>query len=295
LKLELHTPPRFVYDLLAAMPGRGGGLHPWLFRVARLFHPYRDENEIINLLRAATAGEPVKPGEIENAVKRSKAVAWTPGQPSRVMPAPAWPAVDRKVRNAIIQSGGGLVDLWEQSPVRIDDNESHTEALIARLFPGNPLLCCGLSDSKFDTRSREEWRGQLSALQLIAPNPMTARSGLTQEGKQSAHALSITGRRRFLVVEFDHGNVDDHAALLWHLAQKAPLALVVHSGSKSLHGWFFCAGQPEERLRPFMRLAVSRGADPATWTRSQFVRMPDGTREGGKPQTVYYFAPEVVR
>ncbi len=277
------------------MPGRGGGLHNWLFRVARLFHPYRNEEEIIELLRAATAGEPVRPLEIETAVARSKAVAWTPGQSSRVITATAWPAVDRKVRDAIIQSGGGLVDLWEQSPVRLEDTKSHTEALIDALFPDNPLLCCGLSDSKFDTRSREEWRGKLSALQVIAPNPMTARSGLTQDGKASAHALSITGPRRFLVVEFDQGNVDDHAALLLDLAQKAPLALVVHSGSKSLHGWFFCAGQPEERLRPFMRLAVSLGADPATWTRSQFVRMPDGTREGDRRQTVYYFAPEVIR
>jgi hypothetical protein len=295
LKLELHTPPRFAFDLLAAMPGRGGGLHNWLFRVARLFHPYRNEDEIIKLLRAATAEEAVKPGEIEDAVARSKAAAWAPGQPSRAITAPAWPAVDRKARDAIIQSGGGVVDLWEASPIRIDDNDAHTEELVDALFPGDPLLCCGLSDSKFDTRSREEWRGQLNMLQLIAPNPMTARAGLTQNGKQSAHALSITGPRRFLVVEFDQGNVNDHAALLWHLAQKAPLALVVHSGSKSLHGWFFCAGQPEERLRPFMRLAVSLGADPATWTRSQFVRMPDGTREGGKPQTVYYFAPGVVK
>jgi hypothetical protein len=295
LKLKLHTPPRFAYDLLAAMPGRGGGLHPWLFRVARLFHPYRDEDEIINLLQAATAGEPVKPGEIESAVARSKAVAWTPGQPSRAIPAQAWPAVDGKARDAIIQPGGGLVGLWEQSPVRIEDNETHTEALIDAHFPGNPLLCCGLSDSVFDTRSRSEWRGKLSALQLIVPSPMKARSGLTQEGKQSAHALSITGPRRFLVVEFDRGDVDDHAALLWHLALKAPLAMVVHSGSKSLHGWFFCAGQPEERLRQVMRYCVSLGADRATWTRSQFVRMPDGTRESGKRQVVYYFNPEVIK
>jgi hypothetical protein len=89
--------------------------------------------------------------------------------------------------------------------------------------------------------------------------------------------------------------VDDHAALLWHLALKAPLAMVVHSGSKSLHGWFFCAGQPEERLRQVMRYCVSLGADRATWTRSQFVRMPDGTREGGKRQVVYYFNPEVIK
>jgi hypothetical protein len=295
LKLELHTPPRFAFDLLAAMPGRGGGLHNWLFRVARLFHPYRNEDEIINLLRAATAGESVKPGEIEDAVARSKAAAWTPGQPSRAITAPAWPALDRKARDAIIQSGYRLVDLWEASPIRVDDNDAHTEELVDALFPDNPLLCCGLSDSKFDTRLREEWRGQLSPLQLIVPSPMTARTGLTQNGKASAHALSITGPRRFLVVEFDRGNVDDHAALLWHLAQKAPLALVVHSGSKSLHGWFYCLGQAEEKLRRFFSYAVSLGADPATWTRSQFVRMPDGLRDNAEPQVVYYFNPDVVK
>ena len=118
---------------------------------------------------------------------------------------------------------------------------------------------------------------------------------MTKGGKQSPHALSITGQRRFLVIEFDNGDVDDHAALLWHLALKAPLAMVVYSGSKSLHGWFFCAEQPEERLRQIMRYCVSLGADRATWTRSQFVRMPDGTREGGKRQVVCYFNPELIK
>ena len=36
------------------------------------------------------------------------------------------------------------------------------------------------------------------------------------------------------------------AALLLHLAEKAPLALAVYSGGKSLHGWFYCAGIAEE-------------------------------------------------
>ena len=44
-----------------------------------------------------------------------------------------------------------------------------------------------------------------------------------------------------------------------------------------------------------MRYAVSLGADRATWTRSQFVRMPDGTRDNGKRQTVYFFNPEVLK
>jgi hypothetical protein len=48
--------------------------------------------------------------------------------------------------------------------------------------------------------------------------------------------------------------------------------------------------RPED-LKAFMDYAVSLGADKATWTRSQFVRMPDGTRDNGKRQTPYYFDP----
>jgi hypothetical protein len=253
----------------------------------------------VNLLesRVGNCGRYVPRSEIIAAVQNSLGCAWQPGSrgSQSIHPPPKWPAVNQEQREAILRDGGGMVDLWEASPVRTQDSESHTEEIIDALFPGDPLLCCGLSNSDFDTRSRSEWRGELSALQLIIPSPMTARSGLTQDGKQSSHALSITGQRRFLVVEFDQGDVDDHAALLWHLALKAPLAMVVHSGSKSLHGWFFCAGQPEERLRQVMRYCVSLGADRATWTRSQFVRMPDGTREGGKRQVVYYFNPEVIK
>ena len=64
--------PQFVRDLLASPPRRGGGLNLWLYRVARVLHPYRDSAEIIELLRAATAGEPIKPGEIERAVERQQ-------------------------------------------------------------------------------------------------------------------------------------------------------------------------------------------------------------------------------
>jgi hypothetical protein len=75
-----------------------------------------------------------------------------------------------------------------------------------------------------------------------------------------------------------------------HLGRFAPPVCAVHSGGKSLHGWFFVYEQPEEKVRRFFRYAVSLGADPATWTRSQFVRMPDGTRDNGKRQTVFFLS-----
>jgi hypothetical protein len=288
--------PQFVRDLLASPPRRGQGLNLWFYRVARVLHPYRDSAEIIELLEAATAGEPVKHGEIERAVKRSAATAWKPGQtPQSVIQAAAWPKVNLEQREAVIASGFGLVDLWEISPVRFEDSESHTEEIIDALFPSNPLLCAGRSSSRFATRSREEWRGELAALQVIVPSPMRARTGRTQDGKKSAHTLEATGRRSFLVIEQDSGTVDEQSAVLLHLAERAPLALSVYSGSKSIHGWFYCVDPPEEKLRGFMRYAVSLGADSATWTRSQFVRMPDGVRDNGERQTVYFFNSGVLK
>ena len=286
--------PQFVRDLLASVPRRGQRLNNWLFRVARVLHPYRERAEIVALLEAATAGESIKAGEIERAVVNSASVAWQPGQPPAPRQ-PAWPKVNQEQQEAVVASTGGLADLWEHSPIRFEDAEPHTEEIIDRLFPGNPLLCCGASNSNFATRPREDWRGSLSGLQLIVPSPMSALTGKTKDGRTSAHALDNTGPRRFLVVEQDNGTADEQAGVLFHLASKAPLALAVHSGSKSIHGWFYCHGQPEERLRAFMRHAVEIGADQATWTRSQFVRMPDGTRDNGKRQEVYFFNPEVVK
>ena len=213
----------------------------------------------------------------------------------------------------VASSGNGLVDLWEASPIRLDSNEPSTDEVIDVLFPGNPLLCWGWSRHHFDTRPRRHWH-KLHDLQFIVPNPMTARQGLTKSQKLSAHALSGTGPRRFLVIEFDFTENstrearlfsklqaegrdirDLSAALLLHLAEMAPLALAVYSGGKSLHGWFYCAGVAEENVSRFCRYAAALGADRATWIRSQFARMPDGLRDNGKRQSVYFFNPGVVK
>jgi hypothetical protein len=283
--------PQFVRDLLASPPAIGNGLNNWLFRVARVMHRYRDHGGIVATLAASVADQPVAMLDIERAVKNSKDAAWSPEAP---LPAPrpqAWPAVNLEQREAITATGGELADLWEASPIRWEDTETHTEEIIDILFPGNPLLCIGKSSREFATRSRSKWLGRLSEMQLIVPSPMTSRTGTTKEGKESEHALSNTGPRQFLVIEQDQGTPDEQAAILLHLAKMGPLVLAVHSGSKSLHGWFACLGRPDEELRPFMNNAVTLGADPATWTRSQFVRMPDGTRDNGKRQSVFYFNP----
>ena len=283
--------PLFIDEMLAAPPRAGEGVHNWLYLVARQLHAHLPAVEIISLLesRVQNCGRVVSRKEITDAVQAAMLTAWQPnGNAAPVQSAAKWPKVNQEHRTAILRDGGGLADLWELSKPRIEDNGQHTEIIIDRLFPGDALLCCGKSNSNFDTKPREAWRGELSTLALIVPSPMSAVTGTTKDGKESKHTLANTGARRFLICEFDTGTADEHAALLLHLGTFAPLVCAVHSGGKSLHGWFFVAGQSAAKIEKFFRYAVSLGADRATWTRSQFVRMPDGTRENGQRQTVFY-------
>ena len=99
-----------------------------------------------------------------NAVERSRAAAWTPGESNHVSSTPPWPSINLEQRAAILQEGAGLVDLWEASPIRIDENKPRTKEIIDVLFPGDPLLCCSANKGDFATRSGEDWRGELSYL-----------------------------------------------------------------------------------------------------------------------------------
>jgi hypothetical protein len=152
---------------------------------------------------------------------------------------------------------------------------------------GDPWVCFG-SNQDFTTERLSKIIKPEQYPQIV-PSPMLDKYGMTADGRRSQHTLSGTGPRRFLVLEFDGIDRDTQAAVLLHLSERAPLTMVVDSGGKSLHGWIFVAGKTDEQLRPFFRMACGLGADPATWNRSQFVRMPDGRRDNGNRQSVLFF------
>ena len=286
--------PQFIKDLISAgCPQAGGGVNTWLFTMALKLHPWRRESEIYDILATLTAncGRTVMDAEIQRAIDRSRSSAWSPSSAAPAKPKAKRPRMDFEpdLRLEVIQNEAvDVADLVERSPIRWDDDAPRTTEILRTLFPAGSLLCCGRSSQVFRTRPLEAWT-TASDWQLIVPSPMSAIKGLTQDGRESEHTLDNTGPRRFLVVEFDQGRPEDQASLHLHLAHYAPLVMVVHSGGKSLHGWFYCQDEPEELIREFMDYALRLGADAATWTRSQFVRMPDGLRESRNRQRVFYF------
>lgn len=299
-KFDPDPLPDRIARQLTAPPSAGGGVHSWLFTMALQLHDYREPGEIEKLLTAAVknCGRTVPPQEILDAVQNSKngvARGGAPSARSSKKPRSKWPRVNEDKRAAIVKESPLTIGaLKAASPAIVVDGKLDAEWFLARLFPNNPLLCLGHGPSNFTTMTLSRWnqKYQVWNQSLIVPSPMTAPTGITKDGKTSQHTLSNTGPRRYLVTEFDTGSADEQAALIMHLAAYAPLVLVLSSGGKSIHAWWNCVGVAEADQLQFFRYAVSLGADPATWCRSQFVRLPQGWREDKNAlQQVYYYDP----
>jgi hypothetical protein len=298
-----HELPQFLRDLIASPPQHGAGVHQWLFKVARQLHAHRDSETIVSLLTAVVegCGRHVPEREIRAAVVEAEKCAWRPsGNTSTAWtppPPPKWPAVDEAKRRGVIEAENfTLADLWDASPIACTRDSTDAEFFADELFPGNPLLCVGYSSQVFRTEPRESFRGSLHEMSLIVPSPMSAPVGVRKrDGKLSAHTLDNTGPRRFLVTEFDSGTPDEQVSIIHHLSGFAPLVLVLSSGGKSLHAWWRCWDASTDTQRKFFRYAVTLGADPATWTRSQFVRLPQGWRmDKNRHQEVFFFDHEAA-
>jgi len=292
--------PSSIRRELSNAPETGNGVHRWLFTMALKLHRHLPPEDIEKRLAAAVVncGRVVPGSEIHDAIKNSARPSTVAGRaatdsPPRV-PKPKWAPVNIDLRAKIIKdSPVALAELSAMSPVRIDGSTPPTKFFIKNLFGPDDLVCVARDASGFGTHTRDVLlSADLTGSSLIVPSPMSEKWGSTQQGKSSQHTLSNTGERRYLVTEFDTGGADEQATIINHLRSFAPLVMVLWSGSKSLHAWWSCIGSTDAQQLNFFQYAVSMGADPATWTKSQFVRMPQGWRQDkGVRQQVHYFDP----
>lgn len=234
-----------------------------------------------------SARRPLKYKEVQRAVERAYNTTLAPSASTYTPPKPKWnPDKTRPSRYRNIPEKTGAVDLWESSPVRIDDGISQM-MLLQWLFPDpQGLVCVGKTAFEFHTARLDQFK-DLTKCQYIVPCYMTKREGLTQDGKPSMHCLDNCGPRRYCVCDFDEPSSDQHPAIIWQLKKAFDLVMVVTSGNKSLHGWF---SVPEDEEQQFWDAVIPMGADAALMrNRSSFVRIPMGTRDNGAVQNVLYF------
>lgn len=257
----------------------------------------------INRAVARAYGSPIQPGTARSGTSIKK---------------PKWSEFDQDAAERVIADTGATVaKLEDASPINLSHFAKGRggvgEYLVWNLFPDDPWLCIGQSMRVFTTlrksrfgfdpldRDRDRQRIDLHEFSLIVPSPMTAQTGVTQDGIVSEHTLDATGDRRFIVGEFDgEPDKDRQASLIVELARSMPLVLALESGGKSLHSWFYVADKARDHIRRWFDYAVTLGADRALWTRSQFARLPGGTRhKPGDPthgafQRPFYFNPSAM-
>ena len=239
------------------------------------------------------ARRPLKASEVRRAVERAYATSLPDAPPCHTKFKQKWePSRTRPTNYRKTLKGITAADLWDVSPWRMDGGVPQM-MILNTLFPEPArLVCIGKSAYEFHTARLDQFR-DLSQCQFIVPCYMTAKTGKTQDGKDSMHCLDNCGPRRFCVCDFDEPRSDEHPAIIWHLMKCYELVLVLTSGGKSLHAWFNVA---EEDEADFWTAALKVGADPALMrNRSSFVRLPLGTRDNGKLQDVLFFDPSAIR
>ena len=277
----LHPYHAALVELLQTQPAKGRG-HHWLFRVALHLRHYHTEEACFRFLRACAdqwKDRQVPDEEIRKSVRKAYAEPLQTPQPAVQWPESSPSAISRVVSDT--------KPLFALEPL-----DMSAQRLLPALFAYDELVCAGQAQAQGTTQPLREILNSVGHCQYIVPSPMTSPTGLNQEGRESFRCLANTGPRRFLVVEGDAIDKEAQVRVLSHLAEVLTLILVVDSGGKSLHGWFAVAGQSETRLRAFMAYAVHLGADPHTWARCQWVRMPGGTRYAAdgscRPQPILF-------
>ena len=163
---------------------------------------------------------------------------------------------------------------------------------LRKLYKDGELVCAASDSTHWHTADRDLVANILSNhfLEYINPSPMSKPFGLTQENRQSAHCLDNVGPRTYLVIEFDRGTIEEHANILWFIGGYLPLFMMVYSGGKSMHGWYYVKDLPESTIKNTFTTAVELGADPKMWSKCQFTRLPCGrNNKTHKKQVVTFF------
>lgn len=90
---DLVTYPPFLQRLLSSCPRRPeGGVHQWLFKVARYLHAFHSPQEICEILKEKVTGcgRTIESHEIPDAIRNSFYYQWKPGEPITQERREAW-------------------------------------------------------------------------------------------------------------------------------------------------------------------------------------------------------------
>lgn len=247
-------------------------------------------------------------GAVEDANRRLRSAigkAECSGQSTRLKPrVPTPEEIERKrqveekqrlvkrsslsLKQIIADYGIAPADLWEESPLQLQEDGKYDWRLLLQLFPetatvwiGGPRDSC---DDLADEKRKQYCRGRFrTAAEWIkeaeAPGQFTCPSSFAP-GVHSRSNSNIVARP-LLVVESDSLTKVEVMAIFQWMRQFMRMRAVVDTAGKSLHGWF---DFPDETcLAELHSILPALGCDEALFKASQPCRLP-GARRDDKTQ-----------
>jgi hypothetical protein len=188
-------------------PPAGSGVNDWLYisaiKLARVILP--DEIEAVLAHGAANCGRTVSANEIRRAVKRgvewvlNSPADWKSSQPfvrsfsSELRYIPC----DRATLERILAEEPFDLDklTWE-SPAS-SPSVLESDKMMPLLFPGNPWICCGWDNSRFECRPLNFWTGRWS--HELTPPRRHASNVLVHAGRRHRARICRRISRLFMV------------------------------------------------------------------------------------------------
>lgn len=302
---------RYENKLLTLPPSGGGGCHTALLGCATVGvrAGVKPERIFADLREHVHGNRNVPDREIREAV--NKAVADNADSGKQAYHPVSKPAFDAAAAmRHLIETGRGcqVQDFNECSPVRIDwSPEMDAWHVLEALYGHDERLYLGPAQGAvrvgLEIRPATDWinllRKSPAAMPHIIPNPLTGEPAPLASGKgQTLRGDGCVAQYRFAVVEFDSLSREEQLAFWW--AVRLPVALLVDSGGKSIHGWIRVegvdsAGEWTRVIEQYLfgQLLQPLGVDGSCRNESRLSRLPGHYRkEKGNWQRLLYLAPE---
>lgn len=300
---SLRHVARKYRQALEEIPPPGCGCHPALLGVATLgrMAGISAEQVFEDILLNIPSGERnVSDREIQDAV--NKAFLENRAAPFQSRPRPA---IKPDYLQTLIQRGRqyGEADMTAASPLPIPEAPAEQALLILRtLFKPADFIFAGARTGWEVMRAKElhsriKTCGTVSCPHIV-PNPFTGQKHQNKSDKPSYRCDAAIKEFRFSVVEFDGLPRADQLAF-W-AAIPLPVAALIDSGGKSIHGWLAVYGidtveQWTQTIRNglYGQRLVPLGVDPACKNEARLSRMPGHYRtEKNLYQRLLYLNPK---
>jgi hypothetical protein len=288
-------------EAITECPCRGGGLHQYILKIASL--GVLSELTPDQILADCSGLDGLRPNEMEQAINKAFKTVSSDYEPIAPRPISRFaPKMVNALDSFISKIDDGVIELMDMSPISLHgDPDADGDLTLRTLYkPTDSLFIGDVFDR--DVKTVGEWLKQpLGKYPHIIPNPMTGDVGMTTEAKMSYRCEQTVKELRYAVCEMDEVPLVKQVKFwIKCISIGVPVSAVIHSGSKSLHGWVKvnCGSDGEKWEKDvrgwlFGEFGKAYGLDPACSNRARVSRLPGHQREGKQQQRLLYLNGEI--